>query len=96
MSNNTHILDYFPSYIFWDVKAKELDINAHSQYIIEKAMMACADQNEFNIAIQKLEKLYSKKHIKDVIFCSKEFLANSLYFAKIRYNHSNTMVLENA
>lgn len=85
MYKQQHILDYFPSYIFWDAQAKKLDIEANSQYIIEKVMMSCADQSDFNNAVTKLEKFYSKDRMKHTISDSKEFISKMKYYAKKRY-----------
>lgn len=85
MTKSTDILHHFPAYIFWDAKADTLDIKANSQYIIEKVMISCADQEDFNNAIQILEKLYSKKKLENTIFNSKELISKMKFYTKKRY-----------
>lgn len=86
MFTNKHILNHFPPHIFWDAQAEKLDIEANAQYIIEKAMISCADFMDFNEAIEKLEKLYSKKELKYTIITSKEFISKQKFYAEKRYS----------
>jgi len=46
LEKEKYILDYFPSNTFWNVKPKELDIEDHSQCIIEKAIPVISHQIE--------------------------------------------------
>jgi hypothetical protein len=85
MYNSEHILNHFPSHVFWDAQAEKLDIEANAQYIIEKVMISCADLKDFNEAIEKLEKLYSKEELKYTIVSSKEFISKQKFYAKKRY-----------
>jgi hypothetical protein len=85
------ILNYFPRYIFWDTKPENLDIEYHAQYIIERVMKSCADIDDFNNAVSKLEMLYNKKLIKESIINSREYIPSMKFFAKIRYLHTQAL-----
>ncbi|MCF6351552.1 MAG: hypothetical protein L3J06_00940 [Cyclobacteriaceae bacterium] len=67
MKKTSTILNYFPRHIFWDTTPEKINVANHKEYIIEKVMLSCANETNFNKSIKILENLYSKNITKDVI-----------------------------
>ena len=69
---NYKVSDLFPKHIFWDVNPDKLHIDKDKDLIINRVLSWGMDDSLFD----KLEKLYSKKIIKNIAIHSSEIKGN--------------------
>lgn len=66
MSKQINIAKEFPKHLFWDMDANRLSVKEDKAIIIPRALFATT-QDSFEKDIQRLEKLYSKKDILNIL-----------------------------
>ncbi|MCY4217561.1 MAG: hypothetical protein OXC92_11360 [Flavobacteriaceae bacterium] len=77
MKKPINISELFPKHLFWDVKMSRLDVVEDKDLIIPRGLYATSKQS-FEKDIQRLEQLYSKKEILDVLRQTKEKISNQV------------------
>ena len=86
MSKQINIAKEFPKHLFWDMDASRLSLQKDKTIIIPRALFATT-QDSFEKDIQRLEKLYSKKDIINILRNTKELISNEIcVLVARRYN----------
>lgn len=86
---NTELLDKklasgnfpFSKYLFWDADYENIDIRAHSRYIIERVLTR-GFLEDFYLLLQ----LYKPEEIKEALWKSKELDAKTAHFCSRYFN----------
>ena len=77
MKKDKHIQEIFPKHLFWDVDMARLDINAHRDLIIPRALIATTPST-FTADILKLEAIYPKAVIARELKATTEKVSNEI------------------
>lgn len=77
MKKRVDISQLFPKYVFWDVNPKRLDVERDFYLIIPRALFA-TDENNFEANIQKLEDLYPRETILQILQQTREAISNKV------------------
>ncbi len=94
MRKKVNISTLFPKHLFWDFNYSQLNIEEDMSVIIPRALYRTTEQS-FDEDISKLETLYSKDRILDVLRHTTELISNEVcklvsrrYEVKIFYRFS--------
>ena len=86
MRTQINIAKKFPKHLFWDMDASRLSLQKDKAIIIPRALFATT-QATFEKDIQRLEELYTKKDILDILKNTKERISNEIcVLVTKRYN----------
>lgn len=86
MHTQINIAKKFPKHLFWDMDASRLSVKKDKAIIIPRALFATT-QASFEIDIQRLEELYSRKEIISILKNTKERISNEVcVLVTKRYN----------
>lgn len=86
MRTQINIAKKFPKHLFWDMDASRLSVKKDKAIIIPRALFATT-QVSFEIDIQRLEELYSRKEIINILKNTKERISNEVcVLVTKRYN----------
>lgn len=86
MRTQINIAKKFPKHLFWDMDASRLSVKKDKAIIIPRALFATT-QASFEIDIQRLEELYSRKEIISILKNTKERISNEVcVLVTKRYN----------
>mgnify|MGYP006436342517 CR=1 FL=1 len=86
MSKQINIAKKFPKHLFWDMDANRLSVKEDKAIIIPRALFATTHAN-FENDILRLEEIYSKNEIIDVLRSTKELISNEIcVLVAKRYN----------
>lgn len=86
MRKQINIAKKFPKHLFWDMDANRLSVKDDKAIIIPRALFATT-QSTFENDILRLEEIYSKKDIINVLRNTKELISNEIcVLVARRYN----------
>ena len=86
MKRQQQIENIFPKHLFWDMDYSKLSIRHDKDIIIPRALYATTKES-FNVDIQKLEKLYTKREIVNCLKETKENISNiTCKLVALKYN----------
>ncbi len=77
MRTQINIAKKFPKHLFWDMDASRLSLQKDKAIIIPRALFATT-QATFEKDIQRVEELYTKKDILDILKNTKERISNEV------------------
>lgn len=86
MRTQVNIAKKLPKHLFWDMDASRLSVKKDKAIIIPRALFATT-QASFEVDIQRLEELYSRKEIISILKNTKERISNEVcVLGTKRYN----------
>lgn len=86
MRTQVNIAKNLPKHLFWDMDASRLSVKKDKAIIIPRALFATT-QASFEVDIQRLEELYSRKEIISILKNTKERISNEVcVLVTKRYN----------
>lgn len=86
MKATINIASQFPKHLFWDMDYSKLSIQKDKETIIPRVLFATTEET-FNTDILKLEAIYPKKVILNVLKNTKERISNNVcVMVAKRYN----------
>lgn len=77
MRSEINIAKQFPKHLFWDMDASRLSLQKDKAIIIPRALYATT-HDSFEKDIQRIEELYSKKDILNILKSTKELISNEV------------------